>query len=189
MRHGLEFEELWLPITGCEYHEVSSFGRVRRTTQYKARNHRTMLPGLLYIFSNNCGYLQVMLPGKRKCFVHRLLAFAFVENSRPGVAKEVNHLDRNKRNNKSTNLQWCTRSENQKHAYDTSLRASECSEETKKKISAANKGRKYSSEAKAKISAAQLGKTRGPYKTRNKQAMDMAPAALAALQLVTKENK
>lgn len=38
----------------------------------------------------------------------------------------VNHKDGNKRNNHYTNLEWCSRSENQIHAYNTGLRTDGC---------------------------------------------------------------
>lgn len=58
---------------------------------------------------------------KKKTFrVHRLVLMAFdpvdgMENL------QVNHIDGNKKNNKLSNLEWCTSSENQKHAYVTGL--------------------------------------------------------------------
>lgn len=61
------------------------------------------------------------LDGKKRTFrVHRLVMMAFrpVENM---DELEVNHLDGNKKNNKLENLEWCTASENQKHAFKTGL--------------------------------------------------------------------
>ena len=59
--------------------------------------------------------------GKKKTFrAHRLVLMAFnpiknMENL------EVNHIDGNKANNKLTNLEWCSSSENQKHAFKQGL--------------------------------------------------------------------
>jgi len=38
------------------------------------------------------------------------------------VNLEVNHKDGNKENNNIENLEWCTKSENQKHAYRTGIK-------------------------------------------------------------------
>lgn len=59
--------------------------------------------------------------GTKKTFrVHRLVLLAFrpVKNSRE---LEVNHIDGNKINNCLENLEWCTSSENQKHAFANGL--------------------------------------------------------------------
>lgn len=71
------------------------------------------------------GYFQVQLKceenGERKnVLLHRLVALAFVPN--PRNVGYVNHIDGNKGNCHYSNLEWCTISENLKHAYKTGLK-------------------------------------------------------------------
>lgn len=58
--------------------------------------------------------------GKKTYRLHRLVMMAFrpVENM---DNLQVNHIDGNKKNNKLENLEWCTASENQIHAYKIGL--------------------------------------------------------------------
>lgn len=55
--------------------------------------------------------------------VHRLVAMAFLEKKNENQ-NEVNHIDGNKENNSVSNLEWCTPSENQQHAFRTGLQSS-----------------------------------------------------------------
>lgn len=69
------------------------------------------------------GYLHVGLTINKKVKrmrVHRLVAIAFIPNleNKP----YVNHIDGNRQNNKVSNLEWCTPSENAQHAVKTGLR-------------------------------------------------------------------
>jgi len=71
---------------------------------------------------NNNGYLRIGLSkdNKRKKFlVHRLIAEAFIPNDQNNLL--INHKDGNKMNNHISNLEWCTYSENLKHAYKIGL--------------------------------------------------------------------
>lgn len=69
-------------------------------------------------------YLYVNCNG-RYILLHRLVAKTFISN--PEKLPEVNHIDGNKLNVDASNLEWCTRAFNMKHAYqhgylDTSLK-------------------------------------------------------------------
>jgi len=61
------------------------------------------------------GYLRISLGRNKNYLVHRLVCTTFKKN--PLSKPCVNHIDCNKKNNRSINLQWCTYSENEKHSY------------------------------------------------------------------------
>ena len=68
-----------------------------------------------YAQSNNgCGYLY-----SASEYVHRLVARFYIPN--PNDLPCVNHIDGNKQNNNVDNLEWCTYSDNGKHAVKTGL--------------------------------------------------------------------
>jgi len=54
-----------------------------------------------------------------KVFLHRLLAIAFIPNTEN--KPYINHKDGNKLNNSLDNLEWCTKKENNAHAWRTGL--------------------------------------------------------------------
>jgi len=115
--------EEWVPVQGYEgLYEVSNMGRVRAPEKrniVRGRHPtpylRTRKPKVLAPTGRN--YLTVGLYRDGKCkrvLVHRLVAQHFVPN--PDNLPEVNHLDEDKKNNKSTNLEWTTRSGNALHS-------------------------------------------------------------------------
>lgn len=101
--------EIWEYIKDYPNYMVSSYGNVKSIKNNKIlKNHVT-----------DQGYCIVSLydnPKKGKHFkVHRLVAFSFIENKLN--KRTINHKDGNKLNNCVDNLEWCTHSENHKHAY------------------------------------------------------------------------
>lgn len=71
-------------------------------------------------YPNGYEYVCLRKHGKNRNFmIHRLVAEAFVPNN-DGLPC-INHKDGNKHNNDIKNLEWCTHSQNRKHAYDTGL--------------------------------------------------------------------
>lgn len=56
----------------------------------------------------------------RHMWVHRLVALAFLD-PQPTPKHEINHINGIKTDNRPKNLEWVTRSQNIKHAFDTGL--------------------------------------------------------------------
>lgn len=93
-------------------YEVSSYGRIRSLDRFD-RLGRITWGKVLSPTNNGNGYYSVMLckpNSKRRCYVHRLVATAFVDN--PNSFLEINHKDMNPGNNRASNLEWCSRKYN-----------------------------------------------------------------------------
>ena len=85
----------------------------------------------LHQFPNRRGYMVVQIAGKTRT-VHRLVATAFLT---PEHGRDfINHKDGDKRNNSVDNLEWCSRSENMKHAYKMGLKNSYGSKNGRSKL-------------------------------------------------------
>lgn len=107
----MEEKEIWKDVVGYEgLYKVSSYGDII--------SYQNKVPRHIYQTTTNCGYKQVSLHnnGHRKQIgVHVVVAMAFVDGYFEGA--EVNHKDLNKTNNYYKNLEWVTRSGNQKHQF------------------------------------------------------------------------
>lgn len=72
--------------------------------------------------TNKYGYKQVVLTKNnisKTYLVHRLVAETFIDN--PNNFPQVNHINGIKTDNRISNLEFCTKSYNTKHAFDNNL--------------------------------------------------------------------
>ena len=120
--------ERWAPIpTWDGFYEASTRGLIRsvdRDITHADGGTRKHRGRVLSPKTNNKGYLMVGLfdaQSKRREFrtVHRLVAATFLPNH-DGLP-EVNHIDGNKRNCSSSNLEWTSSSANTVHAIRVGL--------------------------------------------------------------------
>ena len=102
----------WVKIQDFPKYEVNRHGQIRN-----AKTNRILKP------KNGHDYPTVTLynhEGASDKKIHRVVAETFHDNTDPSL--DVNHKDGCKTNSSADNLEWCTRSENIKHAYNTGLK-------------------------------------------------------------------
>lgn len=116
--------EIWVPIRGYEdVYMVSNLGRVKSINRYYIRHGYKVFVKEVVLRS----YLQNSYPAvklckmaKTKAFpIHRLLAIHFLSN--PENKPDINHINGIKNDFRLENLEWCTHTENMRHAVKSGL--------------------------------------------------------------------
>jgi hypothetical protein len=105
-------------IKGWDKYEITSDGRIFSLDYRRTREIKEMKPQI-----NKCGYKIIILMnnGKYKHFrLHRLVSETFIPNKKNKPF--INHKDGDKLNNNVNNLEWCSKSENEQHAFRTGLK-------------------------------------------------------------------
>lgn len=107
--------EHWKDIKGWEgRYQISNNGRVR-TLNYKRTGRVQVLTGFTDIRGYKSVHFRIGGAGSKKKYylIHRLVAELFVPN--PENKPFVNHKNGKRDDNRADNLEWVTRSENEKH--------------------------------------------------------------------------
>lgn len=81
-------------------------GRLKKISQWADSRNRYMMVGLIDDNGN-----------RKRLLVHRLVAKAYLEN--PYNLSDVNHIDKNTKNNRIENLEWVSHRENLNKSYET----------------------------------------------------------------------
>lgn len=113
--------EIWKDIEGWEgFYEVSNLGRVKSCARVvpTISGHQSVKERIL-LQDVPKGYRRVTLSAgniTERHMVHILVATAFIPN--PENKPCVNHKFGNKEDNRASQLEWATYSENERHSYE-----------------------------------------------------------------------
>lgn len=123
---GINNKEYLIPIqkiidsTFCDL-DLTQFDEVKNHKGYLINKNGTLFNTKSNKFVSTTiknGYMRYNVNWKRR-LVHEVLADQYIQN--PNHYETIDHLDCNKLNNSIANLEWCTREENKKRAYDNGL--------------------------------------------------------------------
>lgn len=123
--------EIWKDIKEYEgLYQISNFGRVRnrnnKLLKIRYVGKKPYTPSACVILSKNSV--------AKTWILHRLLGMYFLECPPNYKELQINHIDGNRLNNKLSNLEWCTASENQKHAFKMGLQSNKGEKNSRAKL-------------------------------------------------------
>ena len=107
---------MWKDIIGYEnLYQINELGQIKNKNG-KIKSQNVINSGYLVVdlYKNNV---------RHTLLVHRLVAQTFVPN--PDNLEIINHIDGDKTNNNSSNLEWCDYTTNLNHARNNNLRPKE----------------------------------------------------------------
>lgn len=124
-----EIEEIWKPVHLYPYsekYEVSNLGRVRSLdtlVNYREKISRKLskrvYPGRVLkgaLAESGYRFVSLKMNGStQQIYIHRLVAFAFVDGYKEDLV--VNHKDENRLNNNYLNLEWVTQKYNANYGH------------------------------------------------------------------------
>ena len=108
---------LWQDIPEWEWYQACPEGHIRRNPKF-LKNVRKKNVGKFRVplVNKKTGYTATRLSRKgeaKSIAIHRIIGEMFVPN--PNGYKELDHIDRDKQNNRADNLRWVTRRENMRN--------------------------------------------------------------------------
>ena len=127
--------EIWKDISGYEgLYQISNYGKIKSLSRFQSATERILKSEI-----NKCGYVRIRLSYKnvsKKYQVHRIVALTFIPN--PENKPCVNHINGIKSDNRAKNLEWCTNSENMKHAFKNGLQSLDGEKNNMSKLTESN---------------------------------------------------
>lgn len=123
-------DEIWRKLTEYDnLYEISNLGRVKRLPKKVTNTFGTFISKEIILKGSisTHGYMKQTLTKNGKqttVLVHRLVAQNFLSNDEK--KEMVNHINGIKSDNRLSNLEWATSSENIRHALDTKLIIPRC---------------------------------------------------------------
>lgn len=109
----------WRPVVGYEgLYEVNNLGEVRSLDRTDSMGRLKKGCILRPKYNRKNGYCQICLHNNtdiKYCYIHRLVAEAFVPNDDPQNKIYCNHINEVKTDNRACNLEWVTHSQNMRH--------------------------------------------------------------------------
>lgn len=108
--------EIWKPIPNFSNYEVSDLGNIRSLNYKRSGKVQVLLPA-----KSKDGYMKTMILSDegnyRSRTIHSFVCATFIGPRQEGM--QINHINSIKHDNRLTNLEYCTPSENALHSYKT----------------------------------------------------------------------